>query len=194
MPPAPVHNVPVPFFYRQLQEPDARVREMIPLWQGTSGFLANSKDHCVKQPLWLYNEVVRELELKTCSARHLLSPGDFECRRLVALPKRPGFMKASQLIYAVLVSQLYPLLASDLTTSLLGTVASFFLRKGSCADLFPTHLTLAFSLSHPTSSSSLKNPNKEFCQVFSRSFFPFEWPWSYLRQLSLRYALMCKGA
>lgn len=87
----------------------------------------------------------------------------FQRRRWVVLPKRPGFLKASQLIYAVLVSQLNPLLASDLTTFLLCTMASFFLGKGSGTDLFPTQLTFAFCLSHPTSSSSLENLKKEFC-------------------------------
>lgn len=144
------------------------MRKIIPLWQGTSVSLANSKDRCVNQPLWswfwLYNEVVHELALRACSPGTLCLRLTFECRILVALPKRPGFLKASQLIYAVLVSQLNLLLASDLTTLLLGTVASFFLGKGLCTDLFPPHLTFAFCLSHPTSSSSLKNPHKEFCQ------------------------------
>lgn len=118
VPPASLHNVPVPFLYGQLEEPDARVRKIIPLWQGISVSLANSKDRCVNQPLWswfwLYNEVVHELALRACSPGTLCLQLTFECRKLVALPKRHSFLKASQLIYAVLVSQLNLLLASDL--------------------------------------------------------------------------------
>lgn len=98
MPPAPLHNAPVPFFYWQLQEPDAKVRKIIPPWQGTSGSLANSEDHCVNQPLrcwsWLYNEVVCELAQKACSSRHLLSAGGFSTSKIGCFAQKTWFLES----------------------------------------------------------------------------------------------------
>lgn len=79
VPLAPLHNVLVPFFPRQPQEPDAKVRRKISPRQGTSGSLAHSENHWAEKPLWchfgLCNEVVCELAVKSCSSRHLLSSG-----------------------------------------------------------------------------------------------------------------------
>lgn len=170
MPPAPPHNVPVLFFYWQLQEPDAKVRNIISPWQGTSGFLANSDDHHADQLLCccsqFYSEVVRELAVKSCFCLQVT----VACRRSVALPKKPGSLKASQLIYAVLVSQLnfFASLRSNHPSAI---YSSFFFpcktfilcTTPRFTDLFPIYLTFALYLSQPISSSSLKNLNTDFC-------------------------------
>lgn len=134
MPPAPPHNVPVPFFYWQLQEPDAKVWKIISPWQGTSASGKLKRPSCLPTSpvsllvvqwgcMWAGNKIL--LFQAPSVFRWLLNVEDV----LLCLKDLVSWKLLSLSMPSLFLSWTF-LLASDLTTLLLFTVASSFLVKG----------------------------------------------------------------